>query len=65
LKDTASELRISLELVINTELKMQLLSYGDQVKVIKPKKLGDEIKKVAEGILKQYRGTSAGDERRR
>jgi predicted DNA-binding transcriptional regulator YafY len=64
LKDTSSELRISLMLVINTELKMQLLSYGDQVKVIKPKKLGDEIKKVAKGILGKYGVTRMGEDGR-
>lgn len=54
LKDNKSELRIQLELVINTELKMQLLSYGDKVKVIKPQKLADELKQSAERIVKLY-----------
>jgi predicted DNA-binding transcriptional regulator YafY len=54
LKDNKAELRISLELVINTELKMQLLSYGDKVKVIKPQKLADELKQSAERIVKLY-----------
>lgn len=54
LKDTAQELRISLQLVINTELKMQILSYGENVKVIKPKKLADEIKTSAIGIADLY-----------
>ncbi len=54
LKDNKTELRISLELVVNTELKMQLLSYGDKVKVIKPQKLADEVRESAERILKLY-----------
>lgn len=54
LKDNKAELRIQLDLVINTELKMQLLSYGDNVKVIKPQKLADEMKGSAERIVKMY-----------
>ena len=54
IKDNATELRISLELVINTELKMQLLSYGDKVKVLKPQKLADEQKESARRIVKLY-----------
>ena len=54
IKDNKSELRIQLDLVINTELKMQLLSYGDNVKVIKPQKLADELKAAAERIVKRY-----------
>ena len=54
LKDTKHELRISLQLVINTELKMQLLSYGDKVKVIKPRNLAVEMKATAAKVLKQY-----------
>jgi predicted DNA-binding transcriptional regulator YafY len=55
LKDNNRELRISLQLVVNTELRMQLLSYGDQVKVIKPKILAEEIKNVAEKTRKLYK----------
>ncbi|HWB63693.1 MAG TPA: WYL domain-containing protein, partial [Chitinophagales bacterium] len=55
LKDTKSELRVALELVINHELKMQLLSYGANVKVIKPGALADEIKQTAEAMFKQYK----------
>ncbi len=54
LKESKTELRISLELVVNTELKMQLLSYGDNVKVIEPKKLAEEIKEVAVKMAKLY-----------
>ena len=53
-KDNKTELRISLELVINHELKMQILSYGDNVKVLQPKKLADEIKASAARIVKLY-----------
>jgi predicted DNA-binding transcriptional regulator YafY len=54
IKDNSSELRVSLELVINTELKMQLLSYGDKVKVLKPQKLADELKESARRIVELY-----------
>ncbi|MFN8300203.1 MAG: WYL domain-containing protein [Chitinophagales bacterium] len=53
-KETASELHVQLELVINTELKMQLLSYGDQVKVLQPTALAKEMKEVAQRMLKNY-----------
>lgn len=54
-KDTAKELQISLELVINHELKMQLLSYGASVRVIKPAWLAEEMKQQASQMLKNYR----------
>lgn len=55
LKDDNKELRISLQLIINPELKMQLLSYGEQVKVIKPKKLAEEMKDSAQKMLQLYK----------
>lgn len=54
MKDTNTELRVSLELVINTELKMQLLSYGANVKVIQPKTLVEELKQTAKAMVKAY-----------
>lgn len=54
MKDTNNELRVSLELVINTELKMQLLSYGANVKVIQPKTLAEELKQTAKAMVKAY-----------
>jgi predicted DNA-binding transcriptional regulator YafY len=53
-KDTKNELKVSLELVINHELKMQLLSYGENVKVLQPKKLTEEIKESAKKMAKLY-----------
>ena len=55
LKETKSEVRVSLYLVINHELKMQLLSYGENVKVLKPDKLAEQMRKSAEQMLEQYR----------
>jgi predicted DNA-binding transcriptional regulator YafY len=54
IKDTDKELRISLELVLNTELKMQLLSYGANVKVLQPKSLADEIKHTVKEMMNAY-----------
>lgn len=54
LKDTKTELKISLKLAINHELKMQLLSYGENVKVIQPKSLAEEMKAQAQKMVKKY-----------
>lgn len=54
IKENKNELRIMLEVVLNHELKMQLLSYGSNVQVIEPKKLADEIKDTAKQMLKLY-----------
>jgi predicted DNA-binding transcriptional regulator YafY len=54
LKETKKELLVSLDVVINHELKMQLLSYGENVKVMEPKSLADEIKAVAKKMLGLY-----------
>jgi predicted DNA-binding transcriptional regulator YafY len=54
LKETKSELCVSLDVVINHELKMQLLSYGENVKVIQPKKLAEEVKESAKRMMKLY-----------
>lgn len=55
-KETVQELQIQLELVVNTELKMQLLSYGDQVKVLQPATLAADLKKTALQMVKNYGG---------
>lgn len=54
LKNTKEELRIELNIQINHEFIMQLLSYGANVKVIKPKMLIERIKKELENTLQQY-----------
>jgi predicted DNA-binding transcriptional regulator YafY len=55
IKENATELKVSLELVINHELKMQLLSYGENVKVLQPKKLSEEIRNHAAKMWNLYR----------
>jgi predicted DNA-binding transcriptional regulator YafY len=54
LKETQKELQVSLDVVINHELKMQLLSYGENVKVIQPKTLADEIRASAKRMMALY-----------
>lgn len=53
-KESKNELRVSLELVINTELKMQLLSYGDNVKVLQPASLAKEMEETAKRMVELY-----------
>ena len=52
--DSEKELRVSLTLVINPELKMQLLSYGENCKVIQPQKLAEEIKQTVLRMARLY-----------
>jgi predicted DNA-binding transcriptional regulator YafY len=54
LKDNDKECRIALELIINTELIMLLLSYGAKVKVLQPKSLADSMLKEAEAMRRLY-----------
>ena len=53
-KETAKEIQVSLQVGINPELKMQILSYGENVKVLQPKSLADEIKESAKSMTKLY-----------
>lgn len=39
----SGELHVTIKVILNYELKMKLLSFGEKVKVIKPKELKDEI----------------------
>jgi len=49
-------LTISLKLVLTYDFVMELLSYGQNVKVLKPKKLADKICEIYKEALKQYQG---------
>lgn len=53
-EETKTELKVSLAVVINHELKMQLLSYGENVRVLEPKKLAEEMKEIAKKMVKVY-----------
>jgi predicted DNA-binding transcriptional regulator YafY len=54
LKDTKKEFRISIDVIPSHELNMQILSYGENVKVIKPLKLKNEIMDTMKKALKNY-----------
>jgi predicted DNA-binding transcriptional regulator YafY len=51
---TDEELQIEMEVYITPELKMSILSYGDQVKVLKPNALQKEIAETLGNTLKHY-----------
>jgi predicted DNA-binding transcriptional regulator YafY len=53
-KQTETECRISLDVMINTELVMQLLSYGAGVKVLKPASLASRIESELKKAIAQY-----------
>lgn len=54
LADIAKELRISINVMISYELQMQIMSYGDQVKVIKPASLAKKVKEMHKKAAERY-----------
>jgi proteasome accessory factor B len=54
LVDNDQETRIKLKLCLTHDLFMELLSFGDNMKVIEPKKLSDEIKEAHKKAYNQY-----------
>lgn len=54
LEDNDQETRIKLKLCLTHDLFMELLSFGDNMKVIEPKKLSDKIKEAHKNAYKQY-----------
>jgi predicted DNA-binding transcriptional regulator YafY len=55
LADNAGELRVELDLVVNYELMMLLLSYGSGLKIIAPRSLVERFTREAEAMLARYR----------
>jgi predicted DNA-binding transcriptional regulator YafY len=55
LADNEKELRVKIRVLVSYELQMQILSYGDQVKVLKPASLVREIKEMHGRAFKQYK----------
>jgi predicted DNA-binding transcriptional regulator YafY len=53
--DNQKELRIKLQLFITHDLLMEILSFGDSVKIISPPQLIDEIVSTYKSALKQYK----------
>jgi predicted DNA-binding transcriptional regulator YafY len=54
LVDNEEETKIKLKLCLTHDLLMELLSFGDNMKVIEPKSLVDQIKQAHENAFKQY-----------
>ncbi len=54
LKNNSKEFRISINVIPSHELTMQILSYGENVKVIKPLQLKKEIQDTLKKALKNY-----------
>ena len=54
LEDNEEEMRIKLKLYLTHDLVMELLSFGDHMKVIEPKSLADQIKQAHEKAFRQY-----------
>ncbi|TAH41114.1 MAG: WYL domain-containing protein [Bacteroidetes bacterium] len=54
IKDNKKEFRISINVIPSHELSMQLLSYGENVKIIKPLQLKNEIQDTLKKALKNY-----------
>ena len=54
LVDNDEEMKIKLKLCLTHDLVMELLSFGDNMKVIEPKLLADQIKQAHEKAYRQY-----------
>jgi len=54
LVDNDEEMKIKLKLCLTHDLLMELLSFGDNMKVIEPKSLADKIKQAHEKAYRQY-----------
>jgi predicted DNA-binding transcriptional regulator YafY len=54
LVDNDGEMKIKLKLCVTNDLLMELLSFGDNVKVIEPKSLAKQIKQAHEKAFRLY-----------
>jgi predicted DNA-binding transcriptional regulator YafY len=54
LVDNEEEMKIKLKLCLTHDLVMELLSFGEYMKVIEPKSLADQIKQAHQKAFKQY-----------
>ncbi|MDR0724587.1 MAG: WYL domain-containing protein [Prevotellaceae bacterium] len=54
IKDTDDELQISLTVYLTHDFLMELLSYGNTVKIIEPKSLIEDLKNIYKSALEQY-----------
>jgi len=54
-KDDDKEMIVELDIIINHELKMLIMSFGDQVNVLEPQSLAQDIAKISRSVAKAYR----------
>lgn len=54
LADNEEETKIKLRLCVTHDLLMELLSFGDNMKVIEPRSLADQVKQAHENAFRQY-----------
>jgi predicted DNA-binding transcriptional regulator YafY len=52
--DSEAELRISLKVIINFELRKEILSYGPSVEVLEPSSLRQDVEKTLQETLNKY-----------
>ena len=52
--DSDNELRISLYIYLTHDFKMELLSYGETVKIVEPKRFAKEMREAYRAALEQY-----------
>lgn len=58
LVDNEEELVVKLQLYITFDFKMEILSYGESVRIVKPQSFIDDIKQTYRNALKQYESES-------
>ncbi len=56
-KETAEEVQVELNVYLTAELRMAILSYGAEVRVLKPLSLQKEIKKEIEKMQERYKAS--------
>lgn len=54
LRETASEICVSLQLIITKDFVQEIMSHGEMIKVLQPQRLIDEIKEISKAVLKNY-----------
>lgn len=57
IRDDDQELLVELNIIVNHELKMLIMSFGDQVKVLEPITLAKEIAAISRRVAKAYRAS--------
>lgn len=55
LRETESEVHISLKLLITEDFVQEIMSHGDRIKVLQPQQLIEEIRNTCDEVLRQYK----------